>query len=59
MPRRWPMPQSYWSRRRYARLHGAGVALAFPMQSAGSPRLTADGLALFDRTVDYAADGCP
>jgi hypothetical protein len=33
--------------------------LAFPMQSAGIPRLTADGLALFDRAVDHAADGCP
>ena len=33
--------------------------LAFPMQSAGIPRLTADGRVLFDRAVDHAADGCP
>jgi hypothetical protein len=33
--------------------------LAIPMQSAGVPRLTPDGLALFDRAVDHAADGCP
>jgi hypothetical protein len=32
--------------------------LAFPMQSGGIPRLTADGLALFDEAVDYAAAGC-
>jgi hypothetical protein len=49
--------------------YGAGVAMpgltapacriAVPMVSQGIPRMTADGLALFDTAVDHAAAGCP